>query len=150
MPKSGPDQPVNQRSIQTNVVQTKVPADIRKRFDALSDISGLTAPEILRHCIHRAFPDVEAMIMAGDIPPEPYFIKDLRTKPHRLADIPIRSEIGVPPSLISIIQTGVFPADYDPEEIPEWEKREIAAATPPPPPEPTPDPAPPVRRRRRG
>lgn len=150
MPKSSPDHPMNQRTIQTNIVQTKVPADIRKRFDALSDISGLTAPEILRHCIHRAFSDVEAEIMSGDIPPEPYFIKDLRTKPHRLADIPIRSEIGVPPSLISIIKTGVFPESYEAEEIPEWEKREIAAATPPPAPEPTPEVAPLPPRRRRG
>lgn len=150
MPKPGPEIPVRNKSIQTNVVQTKVPADIRKRFDALSDISGLTAPEILRHCIHRAFPDVEAMIMAGDIPPEPYFIKELRTKPHRLADIPIRSEIGVPPSLISIIQTGVFPADYEAEEIPEWERREESVAAPPPSIEPASEPAPRVRRRRRG
>lgn len=102
------------------VLQTKVPAEIRQRFDDLSEISGLSAPEILRHCIHRAFEEVDAQIRSGDIPPEPYLVHDLKTKVRRPTPVPLRTEIGAPPSLLSLIKNGVFPDDYVPEEPPEW------------------------------
>jgi hypothetical protein len=134
------------------VLQTKVPANIRQRFDDLSDLSGLSAPEILRHCIHRALDEVEAQIRSGDIPPEPYLVKDLTTKVRRPTPVPLRTEIGAPLSLLSLIEHGIFPDGYVEEEPPEWARpaEEPVVEELPATPEIAEEPSPRPRRRRRG
>lgn len=106
--------------IQKPSVATQVPVSIRKRFDDLADITGMSTREILRHCIHYSLDHIEKKLRDGDLPPDPYKEEKIKTpKPKPAYVPPAKTMLDSPPSLMLLIKNGVVP-DVDPDWLPDW------------------------------